>query len=1132
MSFTKRLAVLCFSAGLALGTLSVPFLPPSAYAQSTSGNVTGTVTDATGAAVPGATVTATNIATDVAVTVKTDNSGGYTIGNLPAGKYNVSGTASGFSKFTLSDLTVDLNKTATANLKLSVATSSTQIEVTATAGAVLDQSTVQLTTTFSNEDLQSLPSATTGLGVLNVSLLSPGIASPGAVGAGTGPSVGGMRPRANNYMIEGVDNNNKSVTGPLIYIPNDAVGEFTLITNQFSPDFGHSTGGQFNTTVVSGTNSFHGRAYEYFQNKDLNAVNAIAGGKVPNPRYDNNRYGGQVGGPILKNKLFFFGNYERQTIGQSLQYFLCTPTPAGFTTLASVPGFSATNLGEYTKYMPVSANQVDASNDNGCFNSDSGPQFTTVYSGTDFNENIGVYGSGTAYQIPLGNYAIAAPNFSNFDAVTASMDWTISPKDNLRGRYLYNTQGTSDTAAAIPAFFQTIPYRWQLVAISEYHNFTPNLTNEARIGYNRYYNITPSGDYTFPGLTAFPTMYFYDQNFINMGPDGNAPQSTIQNLYEFVDNISWVKGNHTFKFGFDGRKFISPQQFTQRARGDYEWNFLTEYLHDLAPTAYGERSTGNNTYYGDQTAFYGYANDTYRMSPALTLNYGVRYEFTSVPVGERTQVQNSISSVPGLITFGVPQPQYWNFAPRVGIAFAPDPKTSIRAGFGMGYDVLYDNLGTLSFPPQLSQTNDVDGGGPNDPASGSPNFLANGGLSSVAAGFATPAEARAATAAYVPNQSLPYAETWSLGVQRVIGTNYTVEARYLGTRGIHLPAQIQLNKQPKVTSVYNIPTFDSVPSDAALAAVPYTLADINARSSFVPAFQANGFTSKITSFQPYSSSNYNGAAFSLTRRYTNGLSLNFAYTFSKTLDDATADVFSTTLTPRRPQSSQNVAADYGLSALSRKHRLTMAGTWDLPFYKHSGWMLRNVVGNWLIAPVYTYESPEPYTVLSGLDSNLNSDSPYTDRAIHNVHGVKGTGSDVTPVYDPSRAALCSSGTQCTANTVGYVPVNPDAEYYVAGKGTFANSARNSAYINPINNFDVTAQKGINLTERYRIEFQAQAFNVFNHAQYMPGTLNNINSPGYTTQINYQIPSNPNFNEPSKFFLANARTMQLALKFQF
>src|SRR6202042_2748691 len=167
-----------------------------------------------------------------------------------------------------------------------------------------------------------MPSATLGgasstgggnSGVLNVSLLSPGVASSGGLGIGSGPSIGGQRPRNNNFEIEGVDNNNKSTTGPLVYVPNDSVGNFTLITNQFSPEFGHSAGGQFNTTVISGSNRFHGALYEYFQNRNLNAASGLAGGKIPNPRYDNNRYGGQVGGPIIKDKLFFFVNYERNT---------------------------------------------------------------------------------------------------------------------------------------------------------------------------------------------------------------------------------------------------------------------------------------------------------------------------------------------------------------------------------------------------------------------------------------------------------------------------------------------------------------------------------------------------------------------------------------------------------------------------------------------------------------------------------------------------------------------------------------------------------------------------------------------------------------------------------------------------
>ena len=426
--------------------------------------------------------------------------------------------------------------------------------------------------------------------------------------------------------------------------------------------------------------------------------------------------------------------------------------------------------------------------DNACFQQASGPQSLTVYDGTALQPS-GVYGSGKAYTIPLGNYLVAAPVFTNFDALTVAGDWTISPKDSFRARYVYNTEGTEDTAAALPAFFQTTPYRYHVIALSEYHNFTPNLINEARVGYNRYYNITPSGDYTFPGLDSFPNLTIGDQNQLNYGPDGNAPQTTIQNMYQFTDNVSWVKGNHTLKFGFDGRKFISPQSFTQRVRGDYQWDNLTEYLHDLAPTLFGERSGGNFFYYGDQTAFYGYGNDTWRIRPTLTLNFGLRYEFTSVPVGERVQTVNSAASVPGLIVFSKPEPQKLNFVPRLGVAWAPDAKTSVRAGFGMAYDVLYDNLGILSFPPQFSSTEDV--GNTGYPQPGDPSFLAKGGLPAGNGGLVTypdVASQRAATSAYVPNQKLPYSETWSLGVQRVFANNYTAEVRYVGrAASISLP---------------------------------------------------------------------------------------------------------------------------------------------------------------------------------------------------------------------------------------------------------------------------------------------------------------------------------------------------------
>jgi hypothetical protein len=242
-----------------LGLLSVPVLGTSlALAQTTSGDLVGTVKDSSGALVPGASIIVVNEETGVSTALTANTGGEFHASNLPAGHYDISVKATGFSAYDLKGVEVDTNKTSTADVKLSVGANTT-VEVSSDAGIVLDTTSSNLTTTFSNQELSDLPSASVGLGVLNTSLLSPGVASSGGLGIGVGPSVGGQRPRNNNFTIEGIDNNNKAVTGPLVYLPNDAVGDFTLITNQFSPDFGHSSGGQFNTTTLAGTNHFHGK---------------------------------------------------------------------------------------------------------------------------------------------------------------------------------------------------------------------------------------------------------------------------------------------------------------------------------------------------------------------------------------------------------------------------------------------------------------------------------------------------------------------------------------------------------------------------------------------------------------------------------------------------------------------------------------------------------------------------------------------------------------------------------------------------------------------------------------------------------------------------------------------------------
>jgi hypothetical protein len=399
-------------------------------------------------------------------------------------------------------------------------------------------------------------------------------------------------------------------------------------------------------------------------------------------------------------------------------------------------------------------------------------------------------------------------------------------------------------------------------------------------------------------------------------------------------------------------------------------------------------------------------------------------------------------------------------------------------------------------------------------------------------------------------------------VQRTIGSAYTAEVGYVGTRGIHLATQDQINKQPKATTANQLYT---VANGNNLISAPgpqsTNLAAINALSAVVPAWAAAGFTNSITSYQPYSSSNYNALTANLTRRFQAGLQMNLSYTWSKTMDDATAEVFATTLTPRRQQNSQCIACDYSRSALDRTHRLTLEALYDLPFYKHSSnFLLKNVVGNWAITPIYTYESPEYATALSGVNSNLNGDSGTAiDRPNINPSGVKGTATGVVPIVSPLVSAQCVAGGTggaklsqtgaangyypvCPADIVGYsagsldstgkVFTSSNAYYVQAGLGTAPTVGRNTLPIRPIDNVDLAAYKRITFRERYSVEVGAQAFNVLNHAQYIPGTVDNVNATSFTANYNFMTVTSAAFNHPEKVFTNNARTMQLSGKINF
>ena len=1115
----------------------------SLQAQVTTGTVRGVVKDQSGAVVPNATVTITDPNTKGTQTAQSGGGGEFQFNNLLVGTYSITVQApsgANFATLNLSDVRVQLNQVTDLTAALQPAEASASVTVSAGGVELVDTTSINLARDFSSRQVIDLAQTGTGAGIYNLALISPGVGSSGGVGLGTGGSVGGQRPRNNNFIVDGIDNNDKAVSGPQIYVSPESVAEFNLLTNQTSAEFARSTGGQFITVTKSGSNDFHGTAFEFMQNRRLNAIDnlqTLAGiTRETNPRFDQNRYGFNIGGPLYiprfgeggnkayhwsgRNKLFFFFQFEQSGLGQAASPGnVSAPTAEGIALLQGLSGLSSNNFAIFRQFVPVA----------GTNNAGTIPVCTVL---RDSGANCL---AGNELAIPIGNIAFAAPNFQNNRNIVFNLDFTQSPNTEHHSRFIFNRQRTIDNVATFPEFFAMVPTDGRLFSYTLIHNFSPKLTNETRLAYRRYVQHFPVPDITFPGLDQFPNLRLDDLG-LNIGPDQNTPQFTIENSYQIVDQATYVHHQHSIKFGVDWRNIISPQSFVQRSRGDYQYPNLDLFLRDIQPS-FGERTVGSSPYYGNQKLFYAFGQDDWRIRPRLTLNLGVNYVYQQVPLTARLQTLNSIASVPGMLEFNEPKAQKGNFAPRVGFAYAPDfqsgwlhrvfgnaDESSIRASFAMAYDTIVDNLYILSLPPQLNQTVDVGTNFPGTPLV-TPDFLANGGIPpNVLPGATTdPAAARAATSAFIPDQQVPYSISWSLSYQREFRKNYVLELRYLGSRGIHLPVQSRINIQDKVFNGPGgfLPTYLSAPSQATLDALPTTLDDIQSRSNILPQFEAAGFLSPITGFLSNGNSIYHGGSAELSRRFTNGLQFSGAYTWSHLIDDSTAEVFSTVLTPRRQQDFQDLGNDRSDSALDHRQRFVATALYDLPFFKDSSSHLkRMLLGGYSMAGTLTFETGSKATVLSGIDSNLNGD-PAPDRTIINPAGMLNTASTVSPL-------LNSAG-----ETVAYLADNPSAQYIQAGLGALSDASRNTLQMPAIQNLDFSIFKNFGIGEgSKKIQLRADLYNALNHPQFVPGSVNGV-EPIATTGVNqFNTVGQADFDVASHVFTSHPRVIQLAVRFNF
>jgi hypothetical protein len=1137
---------------IALAAMLCVLLSSAARAQRLDGTLRVTVTDHSQASIEDGKVTAENEATGVATTTSASSAGTYVFPNLLVGTYTVSVEKEGFKKAVQKGIAVSSNQVTEAKVELEVGSVSAVVEVEAGADLIKTESST-LEATFSGRTVQEVPIATTGGDVKEFAVYVPGTTTQQGGVAGSGGSIGGTRPRFNGFSIDGVDDNKIDTNGPTQPVIQESVAEFTLLTNQFSAENGHSAGGQFNIVTKSGTNNWHGAGWGYNRNRNYDAFDNLQKDRGVKDRFDYNRAGASAGGPIIHNKLFVYGAYEFQNNGlASSSPSFNSPTADGMATLVSLAHDSAVT--DILSQFPLAATQNPCSATTTC---------TVTVNGQ---------------AIPVGTIQSLAPNFANQHDFNVNTDLNLG-KHQLRGRFLYDRFRAPDFNPSQPQtqFLGTNSSDARKVIFTDAWSISNTVINDFRASYSRLNgpNLIVPGEFT-----NFPNVEI-DELGSNLGPNGLAPQGYAQNVYQWIDNISYIRGKHTFKVGAEVRKYISPTNNLPRARGEWDYGTLDQFINDFVPTgANGAlRGAGSGSVAENYNAFYWFVQDDWKITPKLTLNVGLRYEYSGVPRDENLQAINGVSDDPALgLIFRAPKPDVNNFAPRLGFAWDPrgNGKWAIRGGAGLAYDVVPNNFAINSLPPQLQSEQNpsltcvlagapqwcatFDPAHPKSPTAGQ-GFLQFGGLLQENVPPITQADARAATQSLIPDHISPKVITWTLGVQHELFRNSSVEVRYVGTRSLELPVQQRLNSSSAFDpnfpggGIAPLPTYLSAGDVPAAVVAPGSTLQSFDNYNPLP-LSADGFFGSMTTFPPIGSGTYHAASVDFMHRFARGIYLRANYTYAKNIDNSTNELFTSRVNPRRAQDGFDFANERGLSALDIRHKFALSFLYEIPNVHTEHGFVRTLAHGWEWGGTYLAESGQPVTPLSGVDSNANGDSA-GDRTIINAAGLKSVGTSVNAVCNAGPGGATSivgidaatgawqCGAEDDANIVGYVvapasigddsgPINTNARFVQAGVGAFANAGRNTVSTPGLNIWNMSLIKNTRITERFSLQFRAETYNTFNHRNFSIGLPTNNGTIDQTTNANplsagYIFVTSGNLFLNNHQFNGGSRTMQLGLR---
>ncbi len=1094
------------------------------YGQTSRGTVTGIVTDPSGSAVPGATVELKAIQTGVVRPTTTNESGVYRFDAVDLGDHDLTVKAPGFKTTANRSLNVQAAQTVGLDVRLEVGDNVSIVEVSAQAAQLQTEAPVRGGNINTTEAL-NLPFYGRNPAMLAITL--PGVNERRQNTAGTATfSVNGARGRSNNFLLDGTENNDISVAGQAFQIKNpDAVQEVSVQTANYDAEYGRAGGAVVNTIIKSGTNAFHGSAGYIL---DVTNDDAITNTQSLDPEIvkrgkmypGTEQYiSGTLGGPILRNKTFFFGAWQEQRQRSTSQINLTTLSAAGKAKLRSVfpPGKSA-NADLYLNVI-------------------SGVNATGQFSNIDLGADPATGAARGSVEAGVGLFAF--PQKLDDRQTVWKVDHHFSDRDILSFRYGYENQATPKFTTNFPGFQTSSFNKYHAAVLTETHVFSPVLTNELRLPYNRFDFDSPL-DTENPLGQTLPRLSFTPLDGI--GVSASYPQGRVANSFVLQDTISYVRGRHTFRGGFDLLDQRSRQVAPLSVRGSLTYSTSTGYsplanfLDDFGGSAgNAARDFGSPVYYPEYLRQAYFFQDRWQFSPDLTLTLGVRYENFGTPVNSlRTPAYTGLFNIDprtGKGPYNQPnavKSDNNNWIPVLGLAYSPsfqdgwlnrifgDKKTVFRSGFNMGYDSFFNNIASnaVASAPNLVSTSI-----PSRTTADQPRGLAN--LSSLippTSRAVTPNDAQGLVAGDLVN---PYYMRWSFGLQRELPGNVVFETAYLGSAGVRLFIQEDLN--PTVTPE-NLRRYPSGFANAAelRAVYPYTVESRLDPTQGSRVIRTNGGHSTYHSLQTQ-----------VSKRFTSNFGLNAAWTWSKLLDNA-SEIFqynNTSPNASLPAAFGGQNLEKGLSLYDRTHKLSLTWLYELPFMRTQKGLLGKVVGGWEVAGITIFESGVPYSVANGADSDGIGGA---NRADLNPAGKAGVRAQWTPsgyvnpdVFDAATGKYIS------------VPIDPKDARYIGlpayGTAGFTprtgNAGRNTERIPGLNNWNVNVMKKVRLTERFTTEFRTEFYNIWNHPQYGYYSVSSFGQPEGTIASSVQTSLAGRFANP-QFLEAGGRVIRYQLNLRF